>query len=119
MLRECVKCGFVNATASGTATEACPQCSAIYSKATVAHAQHHLAAEQLGRRASAPAQDPWLDRWLWGFAALGAGAGLIQLGYTMIAAISAPQHAAGTGMAVGMAVIPYCLARALTRRKPS
>lgn len=33
MLRSCVRCGHDNATATGSDSEACPQCGAIYTKA--------------------------------------------------------------------------------------
>ena len=32
MARTCLKCGFVNGAASGSAVEACPRCGAIYSR---------------------------------------------------------------------------------------
>jgi hypothetical protein len=34
MLLKCIKCGHVNQAAKGTDDEACPQCGAIYSKAS-------------------------------------------------------------------------------------
>lgn len=40
MQRECLKCGHVNANATGTELEACPQCGAIYSRVAAALAAH-------------------------------------------------------------------------------
>lgn len=117
MQRECPKCGFINPDATGAAAETCPKCTVVYNKAALVRAQYRLAEEQRSHHAQAPLSTTpgslW-NRFVWGFAALGAVAGLIQLCYTFAEATSAPQQAAGAGLALGMAVIPYCLARALT-----
>lgn len=49
------------------------------------------------------------------FSLLGALFGGIMLLSTFFSAESAPQQAAGAAIAIGLAVIPYCLARSLEK----
>lgn len=55
-----------------------------------------------------------MTKFLWVLTIIGsvAGAGLIYLGLTMSS--GAPQEAAAAAMGVSIAVIPYCLARAVS-----
>lgn len=46
MERECLKCGGVNVTATGSAAEACPTCGAIYAKVALARARQRMDAER-------------------------------------------------------------------------
>lgn len=121
MERTCSKCGTQNPTANGGELEECPACGAIYSRVLRAQA---LAAtrqnvhERVGQGA-APARSVlgWIGlavevlAWLW--VLLGAIFGALQLSAGLDAAESAPQQAAVAGMAAAMAVIPYCVARAV------
>lgn len=119
MDRECPKCGFVNAAATGSAIEVCPQCAVIYSKASLAIAQERVAARQIARRDAAKpgVALPVVETVLWWVAIVGALGGVVQLAYTVTDATSAIQQAAGAGVAVAMAVIPYCLARSVQARR--
>jgi hypothetical protein len=51
---------------------------------------------------------------LWFLTILGSLAGALTLADTFTEAKSAPQQAAGAALGVGLAVIPYCLARAVS-----
>lgn len=114
MIRTCPRCGKENQAANGTATEACPSCGVVYSKAAVAVARQRAAAEVRERVDSARPPSPGLVlRIIWVLALLSAGAGMIELVITLRYAESAPQQGAGAAMAVALAVIPYCMARAV------
>lgn len=114
MIRECPRCGKSNDAATGSATEACPHCGVVYSKAAVAVAQRRAALEVRERvQATRPAGPGIVERVCWALALLSAGFGMLELIFTMVRAESAPQQAAGAAMAVAFAVIPYCIARAL------
>ena len=51
---------------------------------------------------------------LWIIVAIASAFGALTLFLTIGSANGAPQEAAGSAMAVGLAVIPYCFARALS-----
>lgn len=51
---------------------------------------------------------------LWALTIFGSLAGGFTLIHTFAAAKGAPQQAAGAAMAIAVAVIPYCLARAVS-----
>lgn len=53
-----------------------------------------------------------MRRFLWVLVILGSLAGGLVLVATMTFAQGAPQEAAGAALAVALAVLPYCLARA-------
>ena len=62
-----------------------------------------------------------MQKFLWVCTMLGSLIGLFFLLVVLTAAKGAPQEAAGAAIAVACAVIPYCLARAvseLERRRP-
>jgi hypothetical protein len=113
---ECPKCGAPNPQATGHPGETCPTCSVIYAKATAARAQERTRQEQQQRsaRTATNSSRPWLDRLVWNATVIGSIIGLVQLGYTLASAETAPQQAAGAGIAIAFAVVPYCLARAVT-----
>ena len=52
---------------------------------------------------------------LWWITAVGAGLGALALIIGVAAADGAPQEAAAAAIAVGLAVIPYCFARAVSK----
>lgn len=54
MQRTCVKCGHTNPQATGTSDEACPQCGAIYSKASATAARPAERASGFGHQAGRP-----------------------------------------------------------------
>lgn len=113
---ECPKCGALNPRGTGEPGETCPKCLVIYAKATTARAQERARQEQQLRsaRMSANSSRPWMDCLVWGVTIIGSIVGLLQLGYTLASAETAPQQAAGAGIAIAFAVVPYCLARAVT-----
>ena len=55
---------------------------------------------------------------LWLVSLLGAGLGVLAL-FAAFGEKAAPQQAAAASMAVGLAVIPYCLARAWSELRPT
>lgn len=114
MSRTCPKCGTVNDRADFSATERCPKCDVVYSKATVAIAQQR-AIEEARHRAETARENrkPAVERAAWLLALIGGLLGLVELGFTFANAESAPQQGAGAALALALAVIPYCIARAL------
>ena len=50
----------------------------------------------------------------WIFVIIGSSLGALILLLTFFGGESAPQEAAGAGLAIAMAAIPYCFARALS-----
>ena len=52
-------------------------------------------------------------RFAWIVALVGSALGALTFLLTMSGAESAPQEAAGAGMALALAAVPYCFARAL------
>ncbi len=50
----------------------------------------------------------------WIITIIGSGLGLLILIATLMGASGAPQEAAGAAIAVAFAVIPYCVARAVS-----
>ena len=54
MQRKCLKCGHVNATASGDNMEACPSCEAIYSRVEAAFAARAAGERPISARSSSP-----------------------------------------------------------------
>ena len=54
-----------------------------------------------------------MHAFFWVLSTIGAILGVAILGLTCASAISAPQEAAGAAIAVGLAVIPYVLARSM------
>lgn len=115
-LRTCLKCGH-SAEASTDPAASCPACGAIYAKVEqipIGQRQALRAAVTAERRPAAPtaSSPPRPSRLLWIFAAICTLFGLLQLGYTFVAAESAPQQAAGAALAAALAVVPYVLARA-------
>lgn len=114
MKRTCVRCGADNNEATGSATETCPQCGVVYSKAAIAAAQKSVLSETRQRiDASRPGTPSVVERICWVLVLLSSGAGVFELIHTIRFAESAPQQGAGAAMAVGLAVIPYCIARAV------
>lgn len=121
MQRTCPKCGHVNEHASPAADATCPQCGVIYAKAAVSVARQRQVESirermDAGVSAGSPARNKSPtpgERFMWVFSFLCGVLGLFELGYTMLKAESAPQQGAGAAMAMALAVIPYCLARAL------
>jgi hypothetical protein len=109
----CPKCQTVNDAATGAPNESCPQCGVIYARAAVAQAQRRVAEST---RVSVPAKahdgPGALERLCWWVVVAGCVLALVQLGITF-GAESAPQQAAGAGLALGFAAVPYCLARAI------
>jgi hypothetical protein len=112
MQRTCVKCGLVNDAADASPTAACPQCGAIYAKATTAAVRQQQTQAVRDRLQSDRSKPSAPERIAWMFAVACAGLGMVDLIYTAIAAQSAPQQAAGAAFAAALAVIPYCIARA-------
>lgn len=120
MQRTCAKCGHVNDNASPEASAACPECGAIYAKSAVAavrerqtesvRARVDTGEQRAARERSAPSI---IERILWLATLICAGIGFSQLILTTSQATSAPQQAAGAGMAIAWAAIPYCMARAV------
>jgi predicted nucleic acid-binding Zn-ribbon protein len=113
MERQCARCGFTKPDADMSASEACPKCGAIYSKASIAAAQQvqrQRVTERVARERAGPS---FIERFLWVIAIIGAGVAIAELSITEFTAQSAPQQAAGAGLALAWAVIPYCLARAV------
>jgi predicted nucleic acid-binding Zn-ribbon protein len=126
MERTCIKC---NHTADAPAGDlaACPQCGVIYFKAEQAarlEATRKAQAERIAAntvvKAAAAAEQrnrltvaALIERIAWGAAMVLALYGFAQFIFTLGAAESAPQQAAGAAMAVCWAVIPYCFARAI------
>lgn len=115
MAFECPKCGTVNPASTGQPGETCPSCAVIYSKALMARANERTRQEQQQRSArSTHHAQPLLDRIVWGITAASSVLGIMQLVHTMASAESAPQQAAGAGIAIALAAVPYCFARAVT-----
>ena len=113
MERQCARCGATKAYADMSATEACPGCGAIFSKSSVATAQQlqrNRVSERVRRERVGPS---FIEKFLWAIAIIGAGVGIAELSITEFTAQSAPQQAAGAGLALAWTVIPYCLARAV------
>lgn len=114
MNRKCARCGKENDQANGSATETCPACGVVYNKAAVVAAQKLATAEVRGRiKVADPVSPSLIERICWVLALLSAGIGMIQLIVTFRTAESAPQQGAGAALAVALAVIPYCIARAV------
>jgi predicted nucleic acid-binding Zn-ribbon protein len=103
--RLCLRCGAVNEASKGAATEACPCCGILYTRAAPRPAEPPVKKEA--------EKMPTLARLGWIGALVGASAGLVQIIVTHDQAESAPQQAAGMAMALAYTVIPYCIARAL------
>ena len=126
MERTCIKCNHTADVPAGDLA-ACPQCGAIYSKAEQAarlEAVRKAQAERIAtaatiKAATASEQDGRLtvalviERIAWSVALVLAVYGFAQFLFTLDAAESAPQQAAGAAMAACWAVIPYCFARAI------
>ncbi len=121
MQRTCAKCGHVNDNASPEASAACPECGAIYVKSAVAavrERQTELVRARVDsgeqRAAAREKSSPSIiERILLLATLICAGIGFSQLILTTSQATSAPQQAAGAGMAIAWAAIPYCMARAV------
>lgn len=120
MQRTCVKCGHVNDEADPSATAFCPECGVVYAKAAVAAVRERQTepvrarVDAAERRAVSERGAPSIvERVLWLATVVCAGIGFFQLIITTTQATSAPQQAAGAGMAIAWAVIPYCMARAI------
>jgi hypothetical protein len=113
MERKCARCGFIKADADMSATEVCSKCGAIFSKSSIAAATALRSARAPEERSSAQSKPSLIERFLWVVTIVGCGIGIAQLSITFATAQSAPQQAAGAGMAIATAVIPYCLARAV------
>lgn len=112
----CPKCEFVNEAGTGKPMEACPQCSVIYQRAALAAAQQKLQEATRSRvESSKPATTGpgFIERVGWYVCIVGLRYGLAMLIVTMATAESSPQQAAGAGLALASAAIPYCLARAI------
>lgn len=113
MATTCPKCQTVNAAATGAPNETCPQCGVIYTRTVVVQAQRRVADST---RASVPAKPTGapgaLERLCWWVVVVGCAIAIVHLGIT-IDAETAPQQAAGAGLALGFAAVPYCLARAI------
>lgn len=56
-------------------------------------------------------------KFLWTLAALGSVIGMLLVASSLLLATSAPQEAAAAAMGIGFAVIPTCLALAVSRLK--
>jgi hypothetical protein len=64
----CKKCGFVNESSCASDNDGCPQCGAIYSKATgprVSPAPPALTPERAIDAKSRPASPTWTNHWFW------------------------------------------------------
>jgi len=55
-----------------------------------------------------------MEKILWKITIVGSVLGLSTLFMTLMGASGAPQEAAGAAIAVALAVIPYCVARAFS-----
>ena len=114
----CPKCQTINQAATGEPNETCPHCGVIYARATAVQAQRRVAESV---RASLPSRvqereqrgPGFAERFFWYACVLGCVAALVQLAMTFNHELSAPQQAASAGMALALAVIPYCLARTI------
>ncbi|WP_257385004.1 hypothetical protein [Tahibacter caeni] len=116
MVITCPKCQHTNDAATGKPMETCPQCGVIYARAALAQAQQRQAETVRSRvRAAAPeANAPgFVERVGWYLCLSGAVLAGVELAWTFAKAESAPQQAAGAALALGLAAIPYCFARAL------
>ncbi|TDR46758.1 hypothetical protein DFR29_103294 [Tahibacter aquaticus] len=116
MVITCPKCRHENVAATGQAMEACPQCGVIYARAALAQHQQRQV-ESVRARVAAAVPDGnapgFVERFGWYLTIAGALYGSVMLISTWVLAESAPQQAAGAGLAAAAVVVPYCLARAL------
>lgn len=113
----CPKCQHVNDAATGKPMETCPQCGVIYARAALAQSQQRQA-EAVRSRVSATtpraSTGPGvIERLGWYLCLAGTVLAGVQLALTHTRAESAPQQAAGAALALALAAIPYCFARAL------
>lgn len=58
-----------------------------------------------------------MEQICWGLCRLGSVIGLIILVATFFLSNGAPQEASGAALALGCAVIPYCLARSFSKNR--
>jgi hypothetical protein len=106
----------MNDAADASPTAACPQCGAIYAKATAAAVRQQQTQAVRERIQTAEQRDRSkpgaAERFMWMVTVACAGLAMVDLIYTAINAQSAPQQAAGAAFSAALAVIPYCIARA-------
>lgn len=126
MERTCIKCNHTADVPAGDLA-ACPQCGVIYFKAEQAmriEIAKKAQAERIVTAAAVKAANAseqhrkltvaaLIERIAWGGAMILALYGFAQFIFSLGAAESAPQQAAGAAMAACWAVIPYCFARAI------
>ena len=112
----CAKCQHVNDAATGKPMETCPQCGVIYARAALAQSQQRQAdvvRSRISATSRASAGPGAIERLGWYLCLSGAVLAGIELAFTYSKAESAPQQAAGAALALALAAIPYCVARAL------
>ncbi|MBO9664950.1 hypothetical protein [Dokdonella sp.] len=95
-----------------TVDEVCPKCGVNFQRASMALGEQLRVSLQSERR-KASSGISRLERFCWIATVIGSVLGILQIVATALSAASAPQQAAGAGLAVATAAVPYCLARAV------
>lgn len=113
MRRICKKCSFVNENAGITIEAACPQCGGIYAKTDVAAARVAQAATLAEEPPPPKVRSRTAERVFWALTIVSSTLGALLMVAVEIGAKGSPQEAAGAAIAVAMAAIPYCIARAI------
>jgi hypothetical protein len=107
-----MNCGAVKANADMTLMETCPKCGGVYAQTSAALARQLKGAHE-PERSKAKSSMGGFERWCWIATAVGSAFGIIQILIVAFGSMSAPQEAASAAVAIAMAAIPYCFARAI------
>jgi hypothetical protein len=95
-----------------TLMETCPKCGGVYAQTSAALARQLKGAHE-PERLKATSGMGRFERWCWVTTAVSSAFGFVQIIIVAFGSMSAPQEAASAAVAIAMAAIPYCFARAI------